>query len=143
MSQQTGERQSARGAAMRPARDTTARQGGRYLLVGFSSAAIELVSFALLHEGLSVATLFANPVALTLSTLFNFILSRTWTFRSVSSLPRSVVLYLLLFCFNQVFSTGMVIFLESVGVYSLIAKMITMGCVVLWNFFLYRKVIFK
>jgi putative flippase GtrA len=120
-----------------------ARQGGRYLIVGFSSAAIELFLFWLLHEALGLATLYANPIAVALATLYNFVMSRVWTFRSVSHLPRSLVLYLLLFCFNQVFSTAAIILLESWGLYSLVAKALTMGCIVLWNFVLYRTVIFK
>jgi putative flippase GtrA len=120
-----------------------AKQGGRYLLVGFSSAAIELILFWVMRVLLRVPTIFANPVAVALATLFNFTLSRKWTFKSVSNLPRTVLLYLLLFCFNQVFSTYFIILLESWGVFSIIAKVLAMGCIVLWNFVLYRKVIFK
>jgi putative flippase GtrA len=115
----------------------------RYLAVGSASALIELGVFWLLRQVLAVDTLFANPVAITLSTCFNFVLSRTWTFRSVSSLPRTIALYISLFVFNQAFSTFTIIQLEGLGCYTLVAKIITMACIVLWNFVLYRKVIFK
>jgi putative flippase GtrA len=119
------------------------RHGVRYLLVGLSSAGIELILFALLYEMLDLAIVVANVAAISIATAYNFILSRTWTFQSVSSLPRSAVLYLLLFVWNQCFSSLTIVWLHSLGAPALLAKLVTMGCIVLWNFVLYRKVVFK
>ncbi|MDR2672530.1 MAG: GtrA family protein [Coriobacteriales bacterium] len=119
------------------------RQGGRYLIVGFSSALIELVLFFSLHELLAAHIILSNVCAITIATAYNFWLSRTWTFRSVSSLPRSAVLYLLLFVFNQVFSSVTIVWLVGLGLLPILAKLFTMACIVCWNFVLYRQVIFR
>jgi putative flippase GtrA len=118
-------------------------QGGRYLLIGFSSAAIELVLFYILYEVLGLYVVAGNITAITVATAFNFIMSYSWTFKSASSLPRSLGIYLLLFAFNQLFSNFAIVWLIGLGLPSMLAKIITMGCIVLWNFVLYRKVVFK
>ncbi|MCL2756660.1 MAG: GtrA family protein [Coriobacteriia bacterium] len=128
------------------------KQGSRYLIVGFSSVAIELTLFWLLYEligyktalsfvGLSLVP--SNVIAILVATLYNFIMSRKWTFQSTSSLPRSITLYLILFVFNQVFSSTVIVLLVDVGVHSMLAKVITIACIVCWNFVLYRTVVFK
>jgi putative flippase GtrA len=128
------------------------RQSRRYLIVGFSSAAIELALAWILYEALGLraqigipgATLvLSNAVAIVVATIYNFILSRKWTFSSVSSLPRSATLFLILFVFNQWFSNTVIAALMSAGAMFILAKIFTMGCIVCWNFFLYRLVVFK
>jgi putative flippase GtrA len=70
-------------------------------------------------------------------------MSYNWTFKSAASLPKSIALYLVLFAFNQLFSNFAIVWLIGLGLPALFAKVITMGCIVLWNFVLYRKVVFK
>ena len=53
------------------------------------------------------------------------------------------MLYLVLFAFNTTFSTLAITWLVSLGLHSAVAKLMTMVCIVMWNFVLYRKVIFK
>ena len=118
-------------------------QGMRYVIVGLSSAAIELLAFFLLFEVFGVFVVASNIAALSLSTAYNFTLSRNWTFKSVSSLPRSMALYLLLFIWNQLFSSWAIVGLIDMGLYAVVAKVITMAIIVCWNFVLYRKVVFK
>lgn len=117
-------------------------QAVRYLIVGFSSAAIELVIFFVLFNLLGINIVIGNIVAITCATTYNFFMSHKWTFKSVSSLPRSIVLYLILFVWNQLFSSWALLGLISLGMHSLLAKTITIGCIAAWNFFLYRKVVF-
>jgi putative flippase GtrA len=121
----------------------TVRQAGRYLLVGFCSAGIELLLFVVLDSLLGVDVRLASVVSLTCSTAFNFYMSWTYTFKTALNLPRSLVLYLVLFAFNQVYSAMVILWLIEAGLLSTVAKLMTMACVVLWNFVLYRKVIFR
>lgn len=132
----------------KPAAPTTGRrelagQGVRYLLVGGSSALIELAIFHLLHSVLTLAVAPANITAIVIATAYNFLLNRSFTFKSTSNPVRSLVLYLILFFANMAFSTLVIGALESIGVQATLAKLGTMCCIVIWNFFLYRKVIFK
>ncbi len=127
-------------------------ESGRYLIIGFSSAAIELGLFWILYElvgfrtivsPLGVTLLLSNVIAILLATLFNFVMNYKWTFKSSSHIARSATLFILLFVFNQIFSNVAIVFLLNNGTNSMLAKVITMACIVCWNFFLYRFVVFK
>lgn len=115
----------------------------KYLIVGGSSAALELLLFTFLRKaaGLSITT--SNVTAAVTSTAFNFLVNRGWSFKAASSFTRSLVLYLILFFLNTAFSTYAIAFMVSIGVFDVLAKLITMGMITMWNFVLYRRVIFK
>ena len=113
------------------------------MMVGGSSAAIELVLFQLLSAVFAIPLAAANVTAVVVSTVFNFLVNRNVTFKSTSNPLRSLVLYLILFALNTTFSTVVISLLAAHGVYPLVAKVCTMACIVLWNFVLYKKIIFK
>ena len=126
-----------------PAPKKTLFQAIKYLMVGGSSAVIELVLFQLISVVFAIPLAAANVTAVVVSTVFNFLVNRNVTFKSTSNPLRSLVLYLLLFALNTTFSTVVISFLAAQGVYPLVAKVCTMACIVLWNFVLYKKIIFK
>lgn len=128
------------------AKDATAgysRQVIKYLLVGGSSATLELLLFSLFVYILTLSLAISNISAIALATIYNFVLNRAWAFKTTRNLPRSLTLYALLFIFNNLFSTVAIVFLTNTGVLPVLAKMLTMACIVCWNFILFRKVIFK
>jgi putative flippase GtrA len=118
------------------------RQGFLYVVVGTSSALIELVLFQVLYTIVGINYAAANITALVTSTAYNFLLNGRITFKGVTNKLWCLVKYLILFAFNTTFTTLAIGFLLGYGWPSLIAKLATMCCVVLWNFVLYRKVIF-
>ena len=124
------------------------RQAVRYLVVGVASATIEYGLFALLERGFGQSIVVANFFAMGTAVIFNFLVSRFWTFRTGGKLTpgdllRSAVPYALLFAFNNVATTWLIDRAVAMGIDSLIAKFVAMGLVVVWNFFAYRLVIFR
>lgn len=115
----------------------------RYAFVGGASAAFELVVFQALYALAGIGIAPSNIIALVASTAVNFTLNRSLAFKSTANPARSLVLYLVLFVFNTTFSTLAITWLVGLGVHSAVAKLMTMFCIVMWNFVLYRKVIFK
>lgn len=115
----------------------------RYAFVGGASAAFELVVFQALYALAGIGIAPSNIIALVASTAVNFTLNRSLAFKSTANPARSLVLYLVLFIFNTTFSTLAITWLVGLGVHSAVAKLMTMFCIVMWNFVLYRKVIFK
>lgn len=113
-----------------------------YLFVGGSSALLELLLFQLFYAVLSLQIAAANLSAVFIATAYNFLLNRSWAFKQDKSAARSILLYLLLFAFNTTFSTTAICLLVAHNVSSVIAKIFTQVCIVLWNYVLYRKVIF-
>ena len=115
----------------------------RYAVVGGASAAFELIVFQILYAlaGMGIAP--SNTIALVASTVVNFTMNRSLAFKSSANPARSLMLYLVLFAFNTTFSTLAITWLVGLGIHSAVAKLMTMVCIVMWNFVLYRKVIFK
>jgi putative flippase GtrA len=128
---------------MEQTKKETLQKGARYLLVGASTALIELGIFSLIFYLFGNNAPVANVIAVIIATTYNFTLSRKFTFKSSSNITRSLILYLCLFVFNMLFTTIATTLLIDFGVMAPLAKIITMACVTLWNFALYNKVVFK
>jgi len=84
----------------------------------------------------------ANIIAMGVATGVNFLMNRNWSFRSSTRISRSFVLYISLILFNMIFTTWMITLLVSWGLIDFWAKFVMMAAATIWNFILYRKVIF-
>lgn len=120
------------------------RQLVRYLVTGFSSAAIELSLLYIFKDILKLTVLEANSAAYTIVFWFNFFMNRLWSFKSKSNLKKQLTMYSLLFVFNLGASDLIMHVLATLlGLQYLIAKVFAIGAVVSWNFILYKKIIYK
>ena len=119
------------------------RQGLWYLFIGGASALIEFVLFEVLYSVFHVSVAPANIIAVVVATVFNFLMNRNVTFKSTSNPVRSLILYLLLFGANLGLSTWAITAMIDVGVHDALAKVITQVAIATWNFFIYRKFIFR
>ena len=116
----------------------------RYLITGFSSAAIEFSLLFLCRDVLSFSIVVSNSIALSIVFWFNYLMNRKWSFKSTTSLKKQLPMYLVLFIFNLVASDFIMYLLTSrLSLHYMFAKVFAIGAVVTWNFFLYKKVIYK
>lgn len=116
----------------------------RYLITGFSSAAIELSLLYVFKDVAELSVIAANSIALTIVFWFNFLMNRLWSFKSKSGLQKQLLMYAVLFIFNLGASDLIMHVLATLlGVHYLLAKVFAIGAVVSWNFILYKKVIYK
>ena len=113
-----------------------------YVLIGGGTALLELIIFSTFYYVLLLSPAIANIIAVFIATATNFLLNGTVTFQGSSNLIRSAVLYVLLFLFNTCFSTFTISYLVGVGLPALGVKLFTMVCIVVWNYVLYKKVVF-
>lgn len=114
-----------------------------YLAVGLSTALLEFILFELLFHFTHVGVVFSNIIAVIVATLTNFALNGKVTFKNTSNMLRSGILYLLLFIFNMVFSSTAISIAVEYGIPESVIKLTTMVCIVLWNYVLYKKLVFK
>jgi len=121
----------------------TFKQIAIYLAVGAGTALLELAIFELFYEIMHLNIVFSNVFAVLIATATNFIFNGLVTFKGSHNIMRSVFLYILLFVFNMCFTTWVIGELVKLGIHSALAKIGTQICVTIWNFILYRKVIFK
>lgn len=130
--------------AVKPAAKKNWRQFFRYLFVGGSSFLLEYGAFYILLTVYNVHYLIANSIVYTTVSAINFSLNRLWTFRSKSQLRRQIALYLSLLLFNFIASNVMLYILsDQLHIPPLWAKIAVMVMVVLWNFVIYKKVIYR
>lgn len=119
-------------------------QLSRYLVTGFSSAAIELTLLFVFRDIAELSIVISNSIALTIVFWFNFLVNRIWSFKSTANLRKQLAMYLVLFAFNLVASDFIMYLLTTkLSLQYLLAKVFAIGAVVIWNFFLYKKVIYK
>ncbi len=133
------------GAAVRD--PAVRRQMARYLTVGFSTAAIEFGLFALCDKVFGLPVPVSNFIAMGIAVVVNFTATRFWTFgggaTTAKQTVRSLWMYAILFVCNNIATSLLITLFIGWGIGSLVAKFITMGLVVAWNFVIYRKIIFR
>ena len=114
----------------------------RYLVIGATTALLELLMFLFCYHFLHIVVGIANTIATIIATSLNFILNRSVTFKSTSSPTRSIVLYGILFFFNMNMSSLCIAKLILIGTPSAISKLFMQVVVTIWNYFAYKHVIF-
>ena len=115
----------------------------KYFGVSGTQTVVELGSFALLNA-LGVPHAMANGAAIVLSASTNFLLNRNVTFKSSGNIVRSIILFVLLWVWNYLFSTAALSLVPSaLGIDEVFVKMATMALQACWGFPLLRFVIFR
>ncbi len=116
----------------------------RYLIVGFSTFAIDLSLLYVLHGKLRLGLPIAVSIAYTVAVIYNFTLSLKWTFsnKEKKGLHYHIAQYLVLLGFNYLFT---VTFVSIVGTHInyAIAKIIAVALSIMWTYPVYRFIIFK
>ncbi len=118
-----------------------------YIAVGGASAAIDVGLVFILFQLLNISLAVATIVGFLAGLVVNFALNKLWSFKSkpvgLRKTQREVALYSMLVGFNLLFTYVAVSYLVSIGVSVAVAKIFTILATTLWNFVLYKKVIFK
>lgn len=122
----------------------TRKQLLRYLITGGLAAGAEYSLFYVLNLLAGLSLILSNSAAYTSGFIISFILNRVWSFESKGHLGRQLLLYSILFGINLILSNILVsFFTNQLGLATMISKAIAMGVIVLWNFVIYKKIIYK
>ena len=118
----------------------------RYLLSGLFCAGLEYSVFQLMHQILSLSLIVANTIAYALAFIFNFLITKFLVFNAPqkSSARYQFLAYSLLVAFNYTLGTWLLVYLvESWHFQAGLSKIFSMGVVAVWNFFIYKKVVYR
>lgn len=120
-------------------------QFAKYLIVGFTAFAVEYISFRLIYYYTGKVHLnLSNSISMGIGFIISFILNRNWSFKSNDSFSKQFIMMALLFFINLSLSNIIISFLTgSVSIPASISKLIVMVLIVLWNFAIYKKLIYK
>jgi len=115
-----------------------AHQFGRYLLGGGSAAAMEILSYKLMLI-VGVYYLVASPISNGIGILTTFLMQKYFVFKKREGMARHAARFTLLTTWNLIAQTFLVYaFVELAGLGPTVAKILGIGVVVSWNFFLYK-----
>lgn len=112
------------------------RRFGKFAIVGMINTAIDMAVYILLHSVLGMHYLLANIFAFLAAAINSYNLNRRWTFRSTAAdWRREMTQYLAViglgFCLNE----GLLyILVDRFSLHSIVAKVLVIGVVLVWNF---------
>jgi putative flippase GtrA len=118
----------------------------RYLLVGGTSVILEYISFLLLIELAGLSVVMANIISFLVGFIYTFVLHNRWTFfgNHEHNIKSQFAAYTTLAVINVV-ATSLLINLQvtTLHIAPFIAKLVCMALVVVWNYLLLSRLIFK
>ena len=116
------------------------RQFVKFSLVGLSNTIIDFGTYLLFTRIVGWHFVFANVMAFLLAASWSFVWNRRWTFRS--SDPRvqhQYVKFLVVSAVGLVLTTAILyVLVEYAGMADILAKVIAVSAVLIWNFFINR-----
>jgi putative flippase GtrA len=122
----------------------TLLQFGKYVITGVIAAGTEFSALVLLTEYAKLWYILSNSIAYAGGFWISFLLNKYWSFNSRDHFGRQLAMYGLLFLINLGLSTALMYLLTSVlGLFYTISKLLVMGLIVLWNFAIYKKIIYR
>ena len=115
----------------------------RYLLVGGSTFAIDILLLFLLHGKLHIKIAISTSISYWFSIAYNFSLNKFWTFSASNKkkLHENLIPYFLLLGFNYLF-TVIFVSLASHHINYLIAKVIAVLIQTCWTYTTYKHIVF-
>lgn len=117
----------------------------RYIVVGGGSFVIELCLLLFLHEAVGLQRTVATAISFWFAIIISFLLQKLLAFKDyrkeINRLSKQGLFYGLLIVFNYIFTLIVVsIFSEE---YLIFSRILAITLVTFWNYFVYKKVIFK
>lgn len=121
---------------------SSVKRVGRFILSGFLAAFAEFSSFFICAQIL----LMPLPVAQSISFMFglttSYLLNKFWVFRSTGKMRDELPRYAVLAIINLLLSNIFILWLHGLALDALVAKLLVMASVALWNFLIFQRVIF-
>lgn len=117
----------------------------RFLVSGALTTVVDVSVLALLHAGAKIPLAPSTALAYAAALVVNFSLSRHWTFVAarIGKAHRQAARYSVLVVINLVATLAIVTGLSSLGLYYLLAKLVSIAVVSVANFFAYRHWVFR
>jgi putative flippase GtrA len=120
-----------------------ARQVLKYILAGSFTFLCEYASFIIFYQFIDNENI-AHSLSYIVAMFVNFSLLRYWVFNKASTkFAQQAIGYLILVLINFFLSNGIMYALGVVDVNAYIAKAVTMCMIIIWNYAIMNRLIFK
>lgn len=117
-----------------------------YLIAGGIAFVVEYTSFLALLLWLDVALVPSNILSFIMGLATSFVLNKIWVFGKVKQIRTTssqAILYSVLALANLCLTSTLITLLVSLGVIPEIAKVVLMLSVAVWNYIIFKRVIFS
>lgn len=120
----------------------------RYIFVGGAAFITEYGSFFILYVLGHVWLTLANTLSYCFAFAVSFLLNRHWTFKNKNQsfsrrVSHQLIYYFGFSLFNLFLTVLLVIYFKRIGVDPRLGKLIAMVLTSLWNFIVFKKIIFR
>lgn len=118
----------------------------KYMLVGGSAFLTEYLSFLIIYYLLHAQIYAANSISFILGLTVSFTFNRAWTFKAGDyhhKRHHQLGMYSMLAVFNLILTNIIIGMLKGAGFDPRLAKFMVMFLIIIWNFLIFRGVIFK
>jgi len=114
----------------------------RYGVTGVLTVSVDLGGLVLLHQVFGVEVYVAATLSFWASLGVNFVLNKLWTFHVRSHTTQQAMVYGCLVFVNYMTGLAMIDFFTVLGFGYIYGKIAALAMTTIWNFILYKKVIF-
>ncbi len=115
----------------------------KYAIAGSATFVIDYGIFFILHTLNDIFYLYASALSQISALLFNFTVQKKWTFASSGNTSKQLLRYTFLQVWNYGFSLlALFILVDIIEIQTLIAKLLTVGIIVSWNFLAYKFLVY-
>lgn len=114
----------------------------RYAISGVLTVLTDVLVLVLLKEFAHVDVYLAATISFGASLLVNFLLNKYWAFGVRSYTSQQIVMYGILVSINYAVGLGLIGFAMNSGGSYVIGKISALVLTTLWNFFIYKYIIF-
>ena len=120
-------------------------QFAKYITVGLTTFAIEYISFRLIYSYTGENYLnISHSTSMALGFVISFIFNRIWSFKSKEVLSKQLTMMIILFFINLSVTNIIISLITSLtSIPASISKLMVMVLVVMWNFVIYKKLIYR
>lgn len=118
----------------------------KYIVVGISAVIVDYGSFYILYSKFNAGLVLANSIGFVLGLCASFFLNRIWSFKSSGYSKKAahqLAAYLTLAVVNLVVTNLLIVGMVKLGIPALIAKLIAIAMTTIWNYLLFKFIIFK
>lgn len=114
----------------------------RYAIIGLSAFALEYFSYIILLSYISLNI--SHSISMTFGFILSFTLNRLWSFKSTGNITKQFIYMIILFLINLRISNIIIGQLTvSLKIHAFISKLLVMGLIILWNFIIFKKIIYR
>ena len=115
-----------------------------FFIVGITGLVIDMASLVFLKEVFEIRPVYAVVMSQIGVLVYNFSLNKFWSFKNTQRPHKQAIRYATLAGANYLFSVAaMYVFAEILSADYRIVRIVSIGCMGCWNFFLYKYWVYK